>query len=244
MPLRVVPSFTALPSKRCPGIGVLSRAYRKNGVLHHVATPTRLRLEYLVRPASSCIAPGRSRTHCRQSRGIDPLVAIGRGYGAQMKWSREPQCSSRMIPVCRRTFGVALGCQVPFPTSRRNVGLLLRRCSGQGPHLAMTREPRGFSRVAAGFSSYDGDFRLPLVLAQEVQSSIRLARESWGLHSSHCRAKRPHLGLCPGRNVPLQGRQGSRGCIPGSPGESGLVSRGSQGLRSPLESRCGSLVAP
>ena len=32
-----------------------------------------------------------------------------------------------------------------------------------------------------------------------------------------------------------QGRQGSRGCIPGSPGESGLVSRGSQGLRSPLE---------
>ena len=41
-----------------------------------------------------------------------------------------------------------------------------------------------------------------------------------------------------------QGRQGSRGCIPGSPGESGLVSRGSQGLRSPLESRRGSLGAP
>ena len=35
-----------------------------------------------------------------------------------------------------------------------------------------------------------------------------------------------------------------RGCIPGSPGESGLVSRGSQGLRSPLESRRGSLGAP
>ena len=29
---------------------------------------------------------------------------------------------------------------------------------------------------------------------------------------------------------------GGGGCIPGSPGESGLVSRGSQGLRSPLES--------
>ena len=27
-----------------------------------------------------------------------------------------------------------------------------------------------------------------------------------------------------GYNFPLQGRQGSRGCIPGSPGESGLVS--------------------
>ena len=30
---------------------------------------------------------------------------------------------------------------------------------------------------------------------------------------------RPHLGLCPEGNVPLQGRQGSRGCIPDAPGE-------------------------
>ena len=30
----------------------------------------------------------------------------------------------------------------------------------------MTLETRGFSRVAAGFSSYEGDFWLPLVLAQ------------------------------------------------------------------------------
>ena len=29
-----------------------------------------------------------------------------------------------------------------------------------------TREPRGISRVTAGFSSYDGEFRMPLVLAQ------------------------------------------------------------------------------
>ena len=46
------------------------------------------------------------------------------------------------------------------------MGLLLIRCSGQGPHLLMTGEPRGFSRVAEGFSSYDQDFRLPLVLGQ------------------------------------------------------------------------------
>ena len=31
----------------------------------------------------------------------------------------------------------------------------------------MTGEPRGFSRVAAGFSSYDEQFKMPLVLAQE-----------------------------------------------------------------------------
>ena len=40
------------------------------------------------------------------------------------------------------------------------------------------------------------------------------------------------------------GATGTRGCIPDSPGESGLVSRASQGLRSPLESRRGSLGAP
>src|SRR5574340_463770 len=55
------------------------------------------------------------------------------------------------------------GCQVPFRPPRPNVGLLLRHCSGKGLHLAMTGEPRGFSRVAAGFSSYDGEFRMPLV---------------------------------------------------------------------------------
>ena len=37
--------------------------------------------------------------------------------------------------------------------------------------------------------------------------------------------------------------QGSRGCIPDPPGESGLVSRGSKGLHSPLESRRVSLGA-
>ena len=52
------------------------------------------------------------------------------------------------------------------PGLQSNVGLLLRHCSGKGLHLAMTGEPRGFSRIAAGFSSYDGEFRMPLVLAQ------------------------------------------------------------------------------
>ena len=42
-----------------------------------------------------------------------------------------------------------------------------RSGEGKGYLLhAMTGEPRGFSRVTAGFSSYDGAFSLPLVLAQ------------------------------------------------------------------------------
>ena len=44
------------------------------------------------------------------------------------------------------------------------MGLPLRRHSGQEAHLAKTLESRGFPRVAAGFSSYDGDLRLPLGL--------------------------------------------------------------------------------
>ena len=39
---------------------------------------------------------------------------------------------------------------------RAEQGLPLRRRRGQGPHLAKRWEPRGFSRVAAAFSSYDG----------------------------------------------------------------------------------------
>ena len=53
-------------------------------------------------------------------------------------------------------------CRPPIP----NVGLLLRRCSGKGLHLAMAGEPRGFSRVTAGFSSYeesDTTEQLPLL---------------------------------------------------------------------------------
>ena len=48
----------------------------------------------------------------------------------------------------------------------------------------------------------------PAVTREQSQSSIRVAKESWGLLSSDCRANKPHLGLCPEASVPLQGRQG------------------------------------
>ena len=62
-------------------------------------------------------------------------------------------------------WGSQEGCQGPSRPSGRNRGLPLRRRRGQGPHLAKRWEPRGFSRVAAAFSSYDGDLSLPLGLA-------------------------------------------------------------------------------
>ena len=90
-------------------------------------------------------------------------------------------------------------------------------------------ELRRDSRVTTGNSG------CLLCWPRQVQSSIRVAKESWGLLSSDCRANRPHLGLCPEANVPLQGRQGSRGCIPDAPGETGIHLEWKQ--RTPLCSR-------
>ena len=47
-----------------------------------------------------------------------------------------------------------------------NVRLFLRRSNVKGLHLEMRGELRGFLRVAAGFSRYNGEFGLPLVLVQ------------------------------------------------------------------------------
>ena len=51
------------------------------------------------------------------------------------------------------------------------------------------------------------------------------------------------LGLCPEANVPLQARQGPRGCIPDAPGETGIHLEWKQEARSALESRRVSLGA-
>jgi hypothetical protein len=99
----------------------------------------------------------RSRPSCRDQegrRGSEEVVPENLGV---------PLEGDRYVPeLC----GSHQACQVPFRPPFLNVGLVLRRCSGKGIHLAMTGEPRGFSRVAAGFSSYRGEFRMPLVLAQ------------------------------------------------------------------------------
>ena len=97
-----------------------------------------------------------NRLPCRDQdgrRGSDEVVP-----GPSVFPSREPGVSGNFG-------GSHEGCQGPFRPSGRNMGLPLRRRSGQGPHLAKMLEPRGFSRVVAGFSRYDGDFRLPLVSA-------------------------------------------------------------------------------
>ena len=120
---------------------------------------------FLVRQASSWCALGRSVTPSTQSRRKDTPVAIRRGEGAQMMWCGEHGCYPRVRPVSWGTLGVPSWVPSTVLHFSRNVGLLLRRCGGQGPHAAKTMEPRGFSRVAGGFSSYDGHLSLPLGLA-------------------------------------------------------------------------------
>ena len=107
VPLRVVHSSTGLLSKRCPGIGFLLRSDREIGVFPHVASPTSLRLEFPSETGLILWCAGNVGTPCRQSRRLDPPVAIRRGEGAQMRWCREPRCSPPVRPVCRGTFGVA-----------------------------------------------------------------------------------------------------------------------------------------
>ena len=79
MPLRVVPSYSRLPSKRCPSIGFLSRADREIGVFQQVAPPTKLRIEFPHETGLILSCAGKVGPPCRQSRGIDPPVTIRRG---------------------------------------------------------------------------------------------------------------------------------------------------------------------
>src|SRR5574341_758256 len=85
--------------------------------------------------------------------------------------------------------------------------------------LVVFLELRRDSRVTTGNSG------CLLCWPRQGQSSIRVAKESWGLLLSDCRANRPHLGLCPEANVPLQGRQGSLGAHWVDSRESSLLRR-------------------
>ena len=91
------------------------------------------------------------------------------------------------------------GCQGPFRSSRGKVGFLLRCRSGKGPHLALSGESPGFSRVAAGklgsLSSYYLDLRDTLVGPQESPVAMRVVKVLSGFLSSHCWVRGHHLKL-------------------------------------------------
>ena len=117
-----------------------------------------------------------NRLSCRDQEGIRGSEEAV--LGPSVFTSREPG-------VLGDFWGSQEGCQGPFHPSGRNRGLPLSRRGGQGPHLAKSWEPRGFARVAAGFSSYAGDLSLPLGLAlgspifpSGCEGKLRVALES------------------------------------------------------------------
>ena len=73
VPLRVV-LLSTLSSKRCLGIGFLSRADREIAVFRHVATPSRLRLEFPRETASSEV-PGEGREPLADKAGESTLLS-------------------------------------------------------------------------------------------------------------------------------------------------------------------------
>ena len=107
------------------------------------------------------------------------------------KWRRQ----------CWETSGVASRVFRTFRGSKGKVGFLSRHRCAKGPHIGLRGEFPGVSRVSTGnlgfLSSYDGDLRDPLVLPQESQVSIRVARGLSGFLSSRCWGRCPHLELRP-----------------------------------------------
>ena len=75
--------------------------------------------------------------------------------------------------------------------------MLCRHCRRKGPHLMLTGESPGFSRVVPGGlgfpSRYHGELREPLVLPQGSQVSILVARARAGVLWSHSMGIRPQF---------------------------------------------------
>ena len=75
-----------------------------------------------------------------------------------------------MRPVCRGTFWVASRVSSTVSNFKRERGISLEMLQQERASSRMMGEPRGFSGVAAGFSSYDRELREP----RDVQSSFEL----------------------------------------------------------------------
>lgn len=151
----VLTSFTGWSSERCPGIGFLSRGDREIGVLRNVEPPTRPRLECLRETGLILRCERKVGNPFQTKQGSRPSCPDQEGR----KGSEEGVPENLSVPLeGDRDFGELCGshqgCQVPFRPPIPNVGLLLRRCSGKGLHLAMTGGATWF------FSSYGGILEL------------------------------------------------------------------------------------
>ena len=125
VPLRVVPSSTALPSKRCPALGFLSRSDLEFGFFRHVAPTTRKRLEF---PHETCLI-----LRCTGKVG-NPL---------QTKQGNRPSCRDQ---EGRRGSGEVVPAASVLPSSETSVsGKFWGRIKG-ARYLFVLHETWDFSR--------------------------------------------------------------------------------------------------
>ena len=118
----------------------------------------------------------------REARGLFPSKArestlmsrSGGEKGLRLSGARKLGVPLERDRYVRELFGLNQGCQLPFRISRGNMGFLLRRCRGKGPHLTMTGEPRGFSRVAVGSRVMTGNSGSLSCCPKDVQSPFEL----------------------------------------------------------------------
>ena len=74
--------------------------------------------------------------------------------------------SFRLRPVCRVTFWVASRMSSSVSNFKTECGLSLETLYRKRASSCDDGGTGGFPRIGAGFSSYDGEFRMPLVCAQ------------------------------------------------------------------------------
>ena len=92
-------------------------------------------------------------------RNCDPSQIWPRGSQErkhEFPASTRDEALFQVRPVCWGTLGVPSWVPSTVLHFSRNVGLLLRRCRGQGPHLAPSRDSTGFGAIEEGLISSGG----------------------------------------------------------------------------------------
>ena len=115
------------------------------------------------------------------------------------------------------------GCQVPFRISRGNVGFLLIPCSRKGLHLTMTGNLVVFLELWQDSGVMMRNSESLSCWPREVQSPFELRGRAGDCSRDTAGQIDLILACVQKLHVCLQCRQGSGGCIQGSPGESGLT---------------------
>ena len=132
----VLTSFTGCSSKRCPGIGFLSRGDREIGVLRNVEPPTRHIWNVVVRPGVSQGCSRAAATVCGFSLGTTARSVSSSGVAMA---AGNAHCVRSWVPKGRH------------PRARWK-----GRTTGQGTGTAWSREPRSQPSVGTTWRSQKG----------------------------------------------------------------------------------------